>query len=144
MGLYIILMISILYRNCFSHGLCPSVKSQGRSCNLRHSVKGQDGNGNLHGICKICLNLSCLKYSLTACQSGCIWDSSTHSHISINHGLYIVINYRNYYFYPNEPERTSAPSFVGILKHDERLNCGHTQLLYSKEDWTVVRCLRKI
>src|SRR5260370_3218053 len=71
-------------------------------------------------------------------------DFQKHSRIYINHGAYIVINYRKYYFYPNEPQITSAPSFVGILKHNERLNCGHTQLLYSKEGWTVVRCFRKI
>ncbi len=34
-------------------------------------------------------------------------DFQKHSRIYINHGAYIVINYRKYYFYPNEPQITS-------------------------------------
>ena len=67
-------------------------------------------------------------------------DFQKHSHVNIYNNEYRVLNYKNYYFYPNETELTSAPSFIGILKGQERLACGHSQILYSEKGWTVMRC----
>jgi hypothetical protein len=67
-------------------------------------------------------------------------DFQKHSTVFISNGSYQVINYRNYYFYPNNPEILSAPSFIAILKDGEQLSCSQTQTFYSDERWTVERC----
>jgi len=62
-----------------------------------------------------------------------------------SHGTWLtpIHHYRNYYFYPNETELTSAPSFVGILKGDEQLQCRYRRILYAEVGWTVVRCFNQ-
>jgi hypothetical protein len=69
-------------------------------------------------------------------------DFQKHSHVIISNGAYQILSYRNYYFFPDETELTSAPSFVAILKGNEQLSCGHTQILYSEEGWTIERCFQ--
>jgi len=67
-------------------------------------------------------------------------DFQNHSHVVISDGDYKVLYYRNYYFYPDETELASAPSFVALLKDNEQLSCGDRVILYSEGIWTVERC----
>lgn len=67
-------------------------------------------------------------------------DFQQHSSVVIDGNIYKVLNYRNYYFYPEEKQLTSAPSYIAILKGDEQINCQSHQVLYSQGIWTVERC----
>jgi hypothetical protein len=42
-----------------------------------------------------------------------------------------------------EAELTLVPSFVAILKDNERLSCEYRTTLYSEGDWTIVRCFNR-
>ncbi|HWS84940.1 MAG TPA: glycosyltransferase family 39 protein [Ktedonobacteraceae bacterium] len=70
-------------------------------------------------------------------------DFQKHSRVIASGGIYHVRNYRNYYFSSNDPGLTSAPTFVAILKGNEHPYCDDSAVLYSEEDWTVVRCFKR-
>jgi 4-amino-4-deoxy-L-arabinose transferase-like glycosyltransferase len=70
-------------------------------------------------------------------------DFQKHSSVVEAYGTYEVLQYRKYYFYPRERGLISSPSFVGILKGQERLICKSTQTLYTGGGWKVVRCFNK-
>jgi 4-amino-4-deoxy-L-arabinose transferase-like glycosyltransferase len=70
-------------------------------------------------------------------------DFQKHSHVIASDGVYHVRNYRNYYFSPNDPGLRSAPTFVAILKGNELPYCDDRVVLYSEEDWTVMRCFNR-
>ena len=70
-------------------------------------------------------------------------DFQKHSRVLASGGIYQVLHYRNYYFDSNEAELTLVPSFVAILKDNERLNCEYRTTLYSEGDWTIVRCFNR-
>ena len=53
-------------------------------------------------------------------------DFQRHSHITIVNDSYQVDNYRNYYFSHENPKLASVPSYVGILKGNEKLTCSRT------------------
>src|SRR5437899_10005640 len=70
-------------------------------------------------------------------------DFQKHSHVVISGGTYKVLNYRNYYFDPNEAEHTSSLTFLVILKDNEQIDCRYRQVFYFSDDWTVERCFTR-
>ncbi|GLV58054.1 hypothetical protein KDH_48880 [Dictyobacter sp. S3.2.2.5] len=71
------------------------------------------------------------------------YDFQQHSSVITVGDTYKVLNYRNYYFYPTEPQLLSVPSYIAILKGGEQVNCQSHQVLYSQGAWIVERCNNK-
>jgi 4-amino-4-deoxy-L-arabinose transferase-like glycosyltransferase len=70
-------------------------------------------------------------------------DFQKHSHVVVSGGSYKVLNYRNYYFDPNETEHTSSLTFLAILKDNEQIECRYGYTYYFSNDWTVERCFTR-
>lgn len=71
-------------------------------------------------------------------------DFQKHSRVYVYYGIYQVVQYRRYYFYPRDRELTTSPSFVGILKGQEQLICKRSEVLYTEQGWRVARCFNKL
>ncbi|MFF3087270.1 glycosyltransferase family 39 protein [Streptomyces nojiriensis] len=70
-------------------------------------------------------------------------DFRAHAEFKNVDGVYDVRNYRHYYFRNNEKSLDAAPSYVAVLRGDERRECARVEALARHGQWTVVRCVTR-
>ncbi|MFD5409576.1 ArnT family glycosyltransferase [Streptomyces nojiriensis] len=70
-------------------------------------------------------------------------DFRAHAEFKNVDGVYDVRNYRHYYFRSNEKSLDAAPSYVAVLRGDERRECARVEALARHGQWTVVRCVTR-
>ncbi|GLW54223.1 glycosyltransferase family 39 protein [Kitasatospora phosalacinea] len=68
-------------------------------------------------------------------------DFQANSEVETVGGIYQVRNYRNYYFSSGEKLLDSVPSYVAVLRGDEKRECAGVEKIAGHEQWTVIRCV---